>query len=205
MRQRYLSSLRSNKFRQQYSFVSSKELPTPGSGFTCLYLKTLPPHGCDYCNKDTVYSSLSGALCHLHRYHIHCIPVDRPILNGPFVGWVKWQPLSFDPKDKIMSVASRLIDTLTEVRERTKRLTCLPVAKKHASPEASYLAMNLSPRKKLSAMNCGRVKNLKRSNGYQLRQGVALCVRAHNVESKLKCQLEDARRDVMMAKETQTI
>ncbi|KAF5598796.1 mg2+ transporter [Fusarium pseudocircinatum] len=48
------------------------------------------------------------------------------------------------------------------------------------------------------------MRSTKRSNGYQLWQGVASRARTHNLESKLNCQLEDARRDVMMASETQT-
>ncbi|KAF5543496.1 mg2+ transporter [Fusarium phyllophilum] len=47
------------------------------------------------------------------------------------------------------------------------------------------------------------MRSIKRSDGYRLWQGVASRVRTHHVESKLKCQLEDARRDVMMASETQ--
>ncbi|KAF5691880.1 Mg2+ transporter [Fusarium denticulatum] len=47
------------------------------------------------------------------------------------------------------------------------------------------------------------MRSIKRSNGHRLWQGVASRARTHNLESKLKCQLEDARRDVMMASETQ--
>ncbi|KAF5636785.1 mg2+ transporter [Fusarium tjaetaba] len=48
------------------------------------------------------------------------------------------------------------------------------------------------------------MRSIKRSNGYRLWQGVASRARTHNLEAKLKCQLEDARRDVMMTSETQT-
>lgn len=186
----------------------SKEIPTPSSGYTCLYIKALPPHGCEDCNKDTVYSSLSGAVSHLHRYHVHCTPGDRTTLNDPCVAWVKWQPFNFEPKNNIVSVASKLIDTLTDVRERTKEIS-LSVSGKETRVPASILScyetiitLLYVTAKELSAMNCERLQSVKRSNGYRLWHGVASRVRTQNMESKLKCQLEDARRDVMLASET---
>ncbi|KAG9495211.1 hypothetical protein J7337_013446 [Fusarium musae] len=47
------------------------------------------------------------------------------------------------------------------------------------------------------------MRTIKQSHGYRLWQGEASHAQTHNLESKLKCQLEDARRDVMMASETQ--
>jgi hypothetical protein len=173
-------------------------------------MKALPPHGCDNCNKDTVYSSLYGALCHLHRYHIHCTPEARSILKDPCVGWVQWQPFSFNPKGNIVSVSSKLINTLTDVRERTRKINLSVSGKETRVPgslvsfyESITTLLNVTA-KEISGLNCERLQNLIRSDRYWIWQNIAIRGRAHNVESKLKSQLEDARRDVMMASETQS-
>ncbi|KAF5249311.1 hypothetical protein FANTH_5392 [Fusarium anthophilum] len=187
---------------------SNRNHINPGSEILATLLKLsedifdlfLPPDGWYLCPAIGVYW---GSL------HSIISPGDRSVLDDPCVGWVKWQPFIFEPKDNVVSVASKLIDTLTDVRERTNEIS-LSVSGKETRVPGSLVScyetlttLLYTTAKELSVMNCERLQSIKRSNGHRILQGVASRVQTHNVESKLKCQLEDARRDVMMASQTQ--